>query len=545
MSTRFFCGNHDDATLQSRGTWRRRASSALVPVVVVVITVAGMSALFFQLVARGDPEVKDARSRGTGTPHGARAGRLKVERPAVEGQRRSCIGQRSVDCRTEIRGGRPGIGSARARCNPQVERAERPGPIGGEEYFQAVTSDSGLPVDGRRIELDDWYARSVRSVWKQRARVDVGGARADRPRPEEQDTRMGRVVLKGVRGLVILGAVDATAEIHRSLPREVVSLVVASRDVDVVTPKPFRTITTEEQPTPAARQPRGLLVGGGVDPGTKVLRRPPGVAGVRSLRDVDVGPADTPRAVAAVEIETQSVFGEGRGLLDECCVDRGAEVHRGGPVRGLGRVPVRLLRGQQGGRDRLGRAGGIAATARGSDRDKDSKRAALRSHTTSRYARAGHGCSFPFTVRVDIQMSRLGRPFGADTLPGRLDVKTNIRPSKDRLGCCSKPAELSGAPGFSGVGHGSFALRRVDTQRSARPSPPAGAPRWNQISFPSVRTVGAASLAVGWLSSERNAAGPAVSPFRVTGAAYRSCPCVPAGPRVKYSSAPPCSALRW
>src|SRR2546422_7108816 len=89
-------------------------------------------------------------------------------------------------------------------------------------------------------------------------------------------------------------------------------------------------------------------------------------------------------------------------------------------------------------------------------------------------------------------MSRLGRPLGANTLPGRLEVQTNVRPSKDRLGCWSKAAELSGAPGFSGVDHGSFALRRVDTQRSARPSPPAGAPRWNQISFPSVRTVGAA-----------------------------------------------------
>src|SRR2546427_2489755 len=124
----------------------------------------------------------------------------------------------------------------------------------------------------------------------------------------------------------------------------------------------------------------------------------------------------------------------------------------------------------------------------------------------------------PLTVRVDIQMSRLGRPLGANTLPGRLEVQTNVWPSKDRLGCWSKAAELSGAPGFSGVDHGSFAVRRVATQRSERPRPPAGAPRWNQISFPSVRTVGAASLAAGWLSSARNTAGPAVSPSRVTGA---------------------------
>src|SRR2546425_629624 len=127
-------------------------------------------------------------------------------------------------------------------------------------------------------------------------------------------------------------------------------------------------------------------------------------------------------------------------------------------------------------------------------------------------ARGGRTSYFPFTVRVAIQMSKLSPPVEAGTPPGRFDVNTSVRPSNERLGCCSKAAELSGAPGFSGVDHGSFALRRVDTQRSARPSPPAGAPRWNQISFPSVRTVGAASLAVGWVSSGRITSGPAAPP---------------------------------
>src|SRR5436309_14445102 len=101
-------------------------------------------------------------------------------------------------------------------------------------------------------------------------------------------------------------------------------------------------------------------------------------------------------------------------------------------------------------------------------------------------------------------MSMLGRPLGANTLPDRLDVQTNVWPSKDRLGCWSKAAELRGAPGFSGVDHGAFALRRVDTQRSERHSTPVGAPRCNQIFFPSVRSVRAGSLAAGLLSSGRS-----------------------------------------
>src|SRR5438552_3378839 len=132
------------------------------------------------------------------------------------------------------------------------------------------------------------------------------------------------------------------------------------------------------------------------------------------------------------------------------------------------------------------------------------------------------GLPFSSAVRVGDLLFLSGQignvPGTRQLADGGIAGQTNVRPSKDRLGCWSKAAELSGAPGFSGVDHGSFALRRVDTQRSERPRPPAGAPRWNQISFPSVRTVGAASLAAGWLSSVRNTAGPAVSPSRVTDA---------------------------
>src|SRR5205823_4491286 len=166
---------------------------------------------------------------------------------------------------------------------------------------------------------------------QQHARINVCSADADRPRPEEQDTGMGRVILKGVRRLVIIGAVHATPEIHGSLPREVVSLVVTSRDVDVVTFEASRAVTAEEQAAPIPRQPWCLLVGRRVDGGAQILRRPPGVVDTLPLRDVEVGPADIRRAIAAVKIETAPVPGDRCGLLDEGRVDWGAEVDGSGP----------------------------------------------------------------------------------------------------------------------------------------------------------------------------------------------------------------------
>ena len=56
---------------------------------------------------------------------------------------------------------------------------------------------------------------------------------------------------------------------------------------------------------------------------------------------------------------------------------------------------------------------------------------------------------WPLGVRVAIQMSVPPNP------PDRLEAKSSVRPSPDRLGCWSDAAELSGLPRFTGVDHGS------------------------------------------------------------------------------------------
>src|SRR5213593_4651839 len=125
--------------------------------------------------------------------------------------------------------------------------------------------------------------------------------------------------------------------------------------------------------------------------------------------------------------------------------------------------------------------------------------------------RGSHGVTFPLGVRVDIQRSLPPDP------PGRLEPKMSVRPSNERLGVTSSDAELSGAPRFTGGDQGSWTVCRVDTHRSAPPSPPARVDQ-NISSLPSTRIVTAASFAFGTLSSLTGSAGPRVSPSRVTAA---------------------------
>src|SRR2546427_4546350 len=101
-------------------------------------------------------------------------------------------------------------------------------------------------------------------------------------------------------------------------------------------------------------------------------------------------------------------------------------------------------------------------------------------------------------------------------LPDRLDAKTRVRPSLDRLGCCSANGEFSAAT-FTGVDHVSWTLRRVEVHRSAPPTPPARVEK-KKISLPSVRSVAPWSVALGSLSSGIKTAGPRVAPSRDSGA---------------------------
>src|SRR2546426_10960880 len=97
--------------------------------------------------------------------------------------------------------------------------------------------------------------------------------------------------------------------------------------------------------------------------------------------------------------------------------------------------------------------------------------------------RGFHGTSLPLDVRVDIQISVPPNP------PDRLDAKTSVRPSPDRLGCCSAAGEFSAAA-FTGVDQGSWTLRRGDVPRSAPPTPPGRVGK-KKNSLPSRRQVGA------------------------------------------------------
>src|SRR3989442_240500 len=118
----------------------------------------------------------------------------------------------------------------------------------------------------------------------------------------------------------------------------------------------------------------------------------------------------------------------------------------------------------------------------------------------------GPPSQWPLGERVDIQMSRLGAPLGLRRLPGRLDAQTSVRPSCDRLDCCSIPVEFIGVPRFTGGDQGSWMLRRGGGYRSFMPSVP-GRGDWEKISLPSARSVAPAACRLGSLGSEKITAG--------------------------------------
>ena len=116
------------------------------------------------------------------------------------------------------------------------------------------------------------------AVLIERAGIDVVPAQASQSvRDKVQGDDPGLVVFKVLRALLVGYGVDSAAEIYQGLPSEVVALVVASRNINVIVAKPIWTITREIQPVPVGGKSGAGVVEGAVDVGSEVLRCSPGV----------------------------------------------------------------------------------------------------------------------------------------------------------------------------------------------------------------------------------------------------------------------------
>src|SRR5437762_12888908 len=99
--------------------WRRRAPGIFVSfagcsggLALLRLRAVSYAVVIVPVVDSGthrDPEVEHTGSRRAAAPDGAGAGRLEVERGAVERERRTGIDLRAVDDGTEIHGSQPGI----------------------------------------------------------------------------------------------------------------------------------------------------------------------------------------------------------------------------------------------------------------------------------------------------------------------------------------------------------------------------------------------------------------------------------------------------
>ena len=117
-----------------------------------------------------------------------------------------------------------------------------------------------------------------------RAGINVTIANPARPSGVEvQGDSPCLIVLEERGAALVCRCVDSAAEILRGLPAEVVALVVASRNINIVAAKPSGPVAGEIQAVSVGGKSRAALAGAGVDIGAKVLRGSPGVVNAGPL----------------------------------------------------------------------------------------------------------------------------------------------------------------------------------------------------------------------------------------------------------------------
>src|SRR3989475_6359005 len=383
---------------------------------------------------------------------------------------------------------------AATRGSPEVGRAEAASAIGVEIDRASIRGGGWMRIGDRRTqvaELCDQDRRTARlTIGRHRRIVDIQG---DGIGPAREVEVRGSVfpALQIEPARFEVRGVDVGAQIRRWSPTQVVTLVGSTRDVDVVGALATGAVAREEQQMPIDGNGGRPIDARAIHVGPQIDRVAPGAFKRGAPRHPDVAAAQATGA-RRDEIKTQLIGRKRRVHLTGGRIDRCAEVHR-----------LRPLGVSEGHGLELGR-GGVGVRRAGDNQSNEGE------------GSAGHGASFPLGVRGDIQMSRPPTP------PGRIAAQVSVRPSCDKLGCCSWAAVFSGAPRFTGEPQGSWTLWRADVQRSPRPRVP-GRLEEMKISLPSARSVAPASLKFGTLSSTTTTVGPQVSPSRVTEAEYISC----------------------
>lgn len=177
------------------------------------------------------------------------------------------------------------------------------------------------------VQLDDWLGRTEGPILSEHAHIDVGASGSAWPIAGDEEELLSPYAQQPWAG-VVGSRVDGLTHVHRSLPGEIIMLVLTERHPDIETAEATGTIADEEHIMPVARERGRLFDRGGVHARSDVHRRAPSGILILALGDPDVLVAAGATRAVGREVEAETIPGDRRSFVVGCRVNDGTEVLR-------------------------------------------------------------------------------------------------------------------------------------------------------------------------------------------------------------------------
>src|SRR3989440_10611644 len=213
---------------------------------------------------------------------------------AIRGDERLRVVLRTVHPGTEIHWRGPWVGRAAPGRDPHVGEPDSSDPVREEEQLESIGANGWALIVGRTAQLRHRFGRPPGSVRLPGADVNVVTTQSAGPVTPEKQERHAEVVIREVARARIVGRrIDRRPEIDGRLPGEVIMDLLAMRDPDVKAAETTGSSdAVEEHPVTIARELGDRLEDCRVNRRAEIHGWSPGVVDARSLRHPDVRTAE-------------------------------------------------------------------------------------------------------------------------------------------------------------------------------------------------------------------------------------------------------------
>src|SRR5881409_2553057 len=213
---------------------------------------------------------------------------------AIRGDKRLRVVLRAVHPGTEIHGRGPWDGGAAPRGDPHVGEPDSSDPVREEEQLESIQANGWALIVGRAAQLRHGFGRPPGSIRLLGAEVNVVTTQsAGAVAPEEQERHAEVVIREVARARIVGRRVDRRPEVDGHLPGEVIMDFLAMRHPDLKAAEPAGSSdAVEEHPMTVARELGDRLEDCRVNRGAEIHGGSPGVVDAGSVRHPYVGTAE-------------------------------------------------------------------------------------------------------------------------------------------------------------------------------------------------------------------------------------------------------------